>query len=86
MLKKLNIDSQSQIEGRIRKISRKDIHSLRHTFCFLHAMKLTPLPVIQLMVGHMSKEMTQQYISHANEQAKKVAQDIMDDFDFTKFK
>ena len=85
MLKNLDIDNQSNVKGRTRKVSRKDIHSLRHTFCFLHAMKLTPLPVLQSMVGHMSKEMTQQYISHANEQAKKVAQTIMDDFDFTKF-
>ena len=85
MLNKLGIDNQSDVEGRSRKVSRKDIHSLRHTFCFIHAMKLTPLPVLQSMVGHMSKEMTQQYISHSNEQAKKVAQTIMDDFSFTKF-
>ena len=84
MLDKLKIDNTEEVEGRQRKVSRKDAHSLRHSFCFLHAMKLTPLPVLQSMVGHMSKEQTQHYISHSNEQAKKMAQTIMDDFDFTK--
>ena len=73
MLKQLNIQSQKQHEERSRRTSCKDIHSLRHTFCYLHGMQGTPLIVLQSMVGHMDKKMTESYMMHQTEELKKEA-------------
>ena len=73
MLQELEIESLKLHEGRSRKTSNKDIHSLRHTFCYLHGMQGTRLIVLQSMVGHMDKKMTESYMMHQTEQLKREA-------------
>ena len=73
VLEALNIETVKSYEGRSRKISCKDIHSLRHTFCYLHGMQGTPLVVVQSMVGHMDKKMTESYMMHQTEELKRKA-------------
>lgn len=73
MLQELNIKSLKLHEGRSRQTSNKDIHSLRHTFCYLHGMQGTRLIVLQSMVGHMDKKMTESYMMHQTEQLKREA-------------
>lgn len=60
-------------DGRSRKTSVKDIHSLRHTFCYLHGVQGTPLVTLQSMVGHMDKRMTEAYMMHQTEELKRNA-------------
>lgn len=57
--------------GAGRNVSIKDIHSLRHTFCYLAGMAGIPLVVVQGIVGHMTKEMTAHYSAHADMEAKR---------------
>ena len=73
MLSKLSIETLKSQEGRSRKISVKDIHSLRHTFCYLHGIQGTPLVVVQSMVGHMDRKMTEAYMMHQTEELKREA-------------
>ena len=73
MLQYLEINSLKLHKGRSRRTSTKDIHSLRHTFCFLHGIQGTPLVVLQSMVGHMDKKMTEAYMMHQNEELKREA-------------
>lgn len=51
MLRNLGIESLKAHEGRSRKTSVKDIHSLRHTFCYLHGVQGTPIVTLHSMVG-----------------------------------
>ena len=64
-LNSIGIENSSHRKGLSRKASIKDIHSLRHTFIWLAAEAGVPLSVIQSVVGHMTKEMTQHYANHA---------------------
>ena len=73
MLNVLGIETLKSQEGRSRKISVKDIHSLRHTFCYLHGVQGTPLVVVQSMVGHMDRKMTEAYMMHQTEELKREA-------------
>ncbi|MCM8525331.1 MAG: tyrosine-type recombinase/integrase [Lentisphaeraceae bacterium] len=73
MLNSLGIETLKSQEGRSRKISVKDIHSLRHTFCYLHGIQGTPLVVVQSMVGHMDRKMTEAYMMHQTEELKREA-------------
>ena len=73
MLRELRIESLKSFAERSRRISTKDIHSLRHTFCYLHGMQGTPLVVVQSMVGHMDKKMTESYMMHQTEELKRDA-------------
>ena len=73
MLSEVRIRSVKSFEERSRRISTKDIHSLRHTFCYLHGMQGTPLVVVQSMVGHMDKKMTESYMMHQTEELKRDA-------------
>ena len=73
MLSNLSIETLKSQEGRSRKISVKDIHSLRHTFCYLHGIQGTPLVVVQSMVGHMDRKMTEAYMMHQTEELKREA-------------
>lgn len=75
MLKHLGIKGNSSVTGRTREVSVKDIHSLRHTFCYNHGIKGTPIRVIQSMTGHMSKGMTESYTLHETEESKRLAID-----------
>ena len=73
MLSYLKIEAVKAFDERSRKVSCKDIHSLRHTFCYLHGMQGTPLVVVQSMVGHMDKKMTESYMMHQTEELKREA-------------
>lgn len=69
-LEGLGIKTTKKIEGRDREISIKDVHSLRHTFCYLAGLAGIPLVIVQSIVGHMTKEMTAHYMAHADRTAK----------------
>ena len=71
-LESVGIQSTIQVEGRGRRVSVKDVHSLRHTFCYMAALNGIPLPIVQSIVGHMSSEMTQMYMDHATDEAKQM--------------
>ena len=73
MLESLQIESLKSHSGRSRRTSCKDIHSLRHTFCYLHGMQGTQIIVLQSMVGHLDKKMTESYMMHQTEQLKREA-------------
>ena len=75
MLRHLGIESLKAHDGRSRKTSVKDIHSLRHTFCYLHGVQGTPIVTLQSMVGHMDKRMTEAYMMHQTEELKRNAID-----------
>jgi integrase len=73
MLENLGIETLMAYKGRSRQTSVKDIHSLRHTFCYLHGFQGTPLVTLQSMVGHLSQKMTESYALHKTEQSKQDA-------------
>ena len=73
MLTDLNIQSVKSFSDRSRKTSVKDIHALRHTFCYLHGFQGTPIVTLQSIVGHMSSKMTEAYTLHTTEQSKRDA-------------
>ena len=79
MLEHLGINNTKEVEGRSRRVSNKDIHSLRHTFCYLHGINGTPIRVIQSMVGHMTAKMTESYTLHETEESKRYAINHMND-------
>jgi len=65
-----DINATKDVEGRSRKASIKDVHSLRHTFAYIAAVNNIPLPIVQSILGHMSPTMTQHYIDHARQEEK----------------
>lgn len=69
-LESLGIKTTKKIEGRDRVVSVKDVHSLRHTFCYLAGVNNIPLVIVQSIVGHMDSKMTSHYSAHADRQAK----------------
>ena len=56
-------------EGR-RAISVKDLHSMRHVFCYYAGQAGMPLSTVQSIVGHMTPEMTRHYMAHVSIKAK----------------
>lgn len=78
LLQALGITSRSTVNGRQR--STKDLHSMRHTFCWLAAQHGMPLPVVQSIVGHLTPSMTQAYANHATDQAKVEAMHTLPDY------
>lgn len=70
-LESLGVVTQKKVAGRTRAVSVKDIHSLRHTFCYLAGVAGIPLVVVQSIVGHMSPEMTAYYSAHADRDTKR---------------
>lgn len=54
------------IKGRTRRHSKKDIHSLRHTFAYMAGKHRIPAHIVQLVLGHMTPAMTRHYMAHAN--------------------
>lgn len=72
-LKGIGIQTQKKIDSRTRAASIKDIHSLRHTFVYLAAKHGVPFAIVQDIVGHISPEMTKQYMRHAGRKDKKLA-------------
>jgi integrase len=69
-LESLGIQTTKKVAGRDRAISVKDVHSLRHTFCYFAGIAGIPLVVVQSIVGHMTPEMTAHYTAHADRKAK----------------
>ena len=69
-LESLGMESTRKVPGRSRKVSVRDIHSLRHTFAYMAALANIPLPIVQSVLGHMDSKMTQMYMNHASAQAK----------------
>ena len=67
----LNIVTTKKIPGRTRAISVKDVHSLRHTFCYFAGVAGIPLVVVQNIVGHMTPEMTAHYTAHSDRKTKR---------------
>lgn len=59
-----------KLEGYKNKVSKKDIHSFRHTFIYLAAVHGIPLNIVQGIVGHASPEMTKHYMDHASREIK----------------
>lgn len=69
-LESIGIESIREVPGRSRRVSVRDIHSLRHTFAYMSALAGIPLPVVQSVLGHMDSKMTQDYMNHASAGAK----------------
>jgi integrase len=65
-LESIDIATTKKAEGRSRAVSIKDVHSLRHSFCYYAGLYNIPLSVVQAVVGHMSSEMTKHYTMHAD--------------------
>ncbi|MBT3379377.1 MAG: site-specific integrase [Lentisphaerae bacterium] len=76
----IGIESSRVIEGRDRRASVRDAHSLRHTFIYLAGMNGLELPLVQSLVGHMTPEMTKMYMDHASDEAKREAMQRMPNF------
>ena len=74
MLEHLKLETSKKVKGRTAKVSSKGIHSLRHSFCYLHGVNGTPIHEVQQMVGHMTSKMTEYYTLHKSEEAKSQAQ------------
>lgn len=70
-LEALNITTTKKVPGRTRKVSVKDVHSLRHSFCFYAGLYGIPLLVVKSIVGHMTDEMTAHYQRHADNKTKR---------------
>ena len=67
----LHIVTTKKIAGRSRAVSIKDVHSLRHTFCYFAGIAGIPLVIVQSIVGHMTPEMTAHYTAHADRTTKR---------------
>jgi integrase len=65
-LESIGITTTKKPEGRTRAVSIKDVHSLRHSFCYYAGVNNIPLSIVQSVVGHMSPEMTRHYTMHAD--------------------
>lgn len=76
----LNICTTKRVPGRSRAISVKDVHSLRHTFCYFAGVAGIPLVVVQSIVGHMTPEMTAHYTAHADLKTKREKLALMPSF------
>ena len=79
-LERLGIETTRTPAGRTRAVSVKDLHSCRHTFCYLAGMQGIPLAVVQSIVGHMSPEMTAHYTAHATLEDKRRGIEAMPGF------
>lgn len=63
-------DTTVSLDGRSRKHSVYDFHSLRHTFCSMAGVVGIPEPVVRDIVGHMTPRMTELYNRHIEEQER----------------
>ncbi len=62
-LQDLGIKTTKEIPGR-RAVSVKDLHSMRHVFCYRASRAGIPRSSIAKMVGHMDETMTKHYADH----------------------
>lgn len=77
----LKISTTKKVAGRSRAVSIKDVHSLRHTFCYFAGVAGIPLVVVQSIVGHMTPEMTAHYTAHADRKIKREKLSMLPCFD-----
>lgn len=56
-----------KVEGRTRAVSRRDFHSLRHSFLTLAACANVPPHLLQQLAGHATPTMTARYTAHEND-------------------
>lgn len=70
-LESLGITTTRTIEGRSRAVSIKDVHSLRHTFCYYAGVYGIPFLIVKDIVGHVSPQMTELYQKHADNSMKR---------------
>jgi len=66
----IKIKNTRRVQGRSRAATTKDVHSLRHTFCYVAALHDVPLPVVQSIVGHVDARVTEIYTAHVQDAAK----------------
>lgn len=62
-LQGLGIKTTKEVPGR-RAVSVKDLHSMRHVFCYRASRAGIPRSSIAKMVGHMDETMTKHYADH----------------------
>lgn len=79
-LDSLKIKNTVKPKGRTREVSIKDVHSLRHTFCYLAGVYGIPFLIVKDICGHVSPEMTALYQSHATIKEKRKQLQQMPDF------
>jgi integrase len=70
-LESIGIETTKKVPGRTRAISIKDVHSLRHTFCYYAGVYGIPFLVVKDIVGHVSPQMTELYQRHADNRMKR---------------
>jgi integrase len=70
-LESIGITTTKKIPGRSRSASIKDVHSLRHTFCYYAGVYGIPFLVVKDIVGHVSPQMTELYQRHADNRMKR---------------
>lgn len=79
-LESIGIETTKRVSGRSRAVSIKDVHSLRHTFCYYAGVYGIPFLVVKDIVGHVSRQMTELYQKHADNQIKREKLMLMPDF------
>ena len=79
-LKSIGIKTTKKVPGRTREISIKDVHSLRHTFCYMAGAYGIPFLIVKDICGHVSEEMTALYQKHASVALKREKLQQMPDF------
>ena len=79
-LESIKIKTTKKVKGRDRAISIKDVHSLRHTFCYYAGVYGIPFLVVKDIVGHVSPQMTELYQRHADNRLKREKLLQMPDF------
>jgi integrase len=79
-LEGIGIKTTKKVKGRDRAISIKDVHSLRHTFCYYAGVYGIPFLVVKDIVGHVSPQMTELYQRHADNRLKREKLLQMPDF------
>lgn len=70
-LESIKIKTAKKVPGRSRAVSIKDVHSLRHTFCYYAGVYSIPFLVVKDIVGHVSPQMTELYQRHADNHMKR---------------
>jgi integrase len=78
-LNRLGIENTKKVEGH-RAVSTKDLHSMRHVFCFYAGQAGIPLTTVQSIVGHMTPEMTRHYSRHDSVASKQKAIEKLPEF------
>ncbi len=79
-LEAIDIKTTKKVDGRTRAISIKDVHSLRHTFCYYAGVYGIPFLIVKDIVGHASPQMTELYQQHADNHMKREKLMQMPDF------